>query len=356
MTRFLASVASLEEARIALAGGADIIDCKDPARGALGALTQEVVRSIVKDVRGQKPVSAVIGDLPMQPDAVASAARAMAGCGVDYIKVGLFPEAGRIACIKALAPLAAKHKIIGVLFADRAPDMALLPLLAASGFAGAMIDTAGKGAGRLLTHLDIPALAAFIKGCRTQSLMCGLAGSLEAPDVPRLTALAPDFLGFRGALCKGERRGGLDTGAIAVIRALIPQAGAAPMRPSTQEETDCVFVADFTAPMRIGAYSYEKLAPQAVRFNVEVDVARVAQADDMCGVFSYDLITDAITLLAATETFALVETAVERVAQIALAHPRARRVRVKAEKLDLGPHRVGVAIERSKTSRRLPAG
>ena len=37
MTLMLASVLSREEAEIALAHGADIIDCKDPARGALGA-------------------------------------------------------------------------------------------------------------------------------------------------------------------------------------------------------------------------------------------------------------------------------------------------------------------------------
>jgi (5-formylfuran-3-yl)methyl phosphate synthase len=356
VTRFLASVASLAEARVALAGGADIIDCKDPARGALGALTPDVVRAIVGDMRGKKPVSAVTGDLPMQPDAVASAARAMAGCGVDFIKIGLFPDEGRIACIKALAPLAAKHRIIGVLFADRAPDMTLLPLLAANGFAGVMIDTAGKGAGRLLKHLDVPALAAFVKACRVQKLMCGLAGSLEPPDVPRLLALAPDFLGFRGALCKGGRGGALDAGALAVIRALIPQGDVAVAPDALQDETDCVFVADFIAPMRIGAYAHEKLAPQAVRFNVEVDVVRAVQGDDMRGVFSYDLITDGITLLAATEVFALVETAAERVAEMALAHPRARRVRVKAEKMDLGPHRVGVKIERMKMDRRSPAG
>jgi (5-formylfuran-3-yl)methyl phosphate synthase len=348
MTLFLASVASLAEARVALAGGADIIDCKDPTKGALGALAPNVVRAIVDDIRSRQPVSAVTGDLPMQPDVVVNAARAMAGCGVDYIKVGLFPGEGRIACINALSPLAAKHKIIGVLFADRDPDMTLLPLLAANGFAGVMIDTAGKGAGRLLTHLDIPALAGFVKACRVHKLMCGLAGSLEAPDVPRLLALAPDFLGFRGALCKGGRGGTLDAGALAVIRALIPQGGAAVAPDALQDETDCVFVADFIAPMRIGAYAFEQLKPQAVRFNVEVDVVRAAQDDNMCGVFSYDLITDGITLLAATQTFALVETAAERVAEMALAHPRARRVRVKAEKLDLGPHRVGVKIERRR--------
>ena len=347
MTLFLASVASPDEAELALASGADIIDCKDPSKGALGALAPETVGAIVRAMAGRKPVSAVTGDLPMQPDSLAAAARAMAAAGADYIKVGLFAGEARADCIRALAPLATRHKIVGVLFADRSPDYALLPLLAQSGFAGAMLDTAGKGAGRLLTHLDMPALAAFVGACKAQRLMCGLAGSLEPPDVPRLLALSPDFLGFRGALCAGGTRGGaLDAAALAHIRSLIaPQPAPA----LASGASDRVFVLDFTVPMRIGAYAHELLAPQNVRFNVEADIARATrQSDDMRDVFSYDLITDGIRMLAAAETFTLVETTAERVAALVLQHPRARHVRVRVEKLDLGPYRVGVEIERGR--------
>ena len=351
MTRFLASVTSVAEAETALAGGADIVDCKDPGKGALGALPPQTVGAIVRAVGGRRPVSAVTGDLPMLPDVVVNAAQEMAATGVDYIKAGLFAGEGRPACISALAPLAARHRIIGVLFADGDPDFALLPLLAASGFAGVMIDTAGKGAGRLLTHLGMPALDAFVKSCKMHGLMSGLAGSLEPPDVPRLVALAPDFLGFRGALCKGGARGGgLDPQAVAVIAQLVAPHGAiAPQAGVAADETDCIFVSDFIVPMRIGAYAYEHLAPQAVRFSVAVDVLRQGgQSDDMRAVFSYDLIMDAIRVLAAGEAFAMVETVAGRLAETMLAHPRAARVRVKVEKLDLGPFVVGVSIERQR--------
>ena len=286
----------------------------------------------------------------MQPDVVLAEAQAMAATGVDFVKVGLFAGEERAACIAALAPLAARHKIIGVLFADAAPDLALLPLMAASGFAGAMLDTAGKGTGRLLTHMDMPALGAFVTACKAQALMSGLAGALEPPDVPRLLALAPDFLGFRGALCKDRVRGGaLDPASIALVRALIPLAGAVHAGPAPDGATDCIFVSDFTVPMRIGAYAFEHLAPQNVRFNIEADVLRLAAAgDSMPDVFSYDLITDGIHLLAATTAFSMVETLAERVAAQVLAHARVARVRVKVEKLDLGDFRVGVAIARGR--------
>ena len=42
----LASVRSAGEAQVAVAGGADLIDAKEPARGALGAVDADVVSAI----------------------------------------------------------------------------------------------------------------------------------------------------------------------------------------------------------------------------------------------------------------------------------------------------------------------
>ena len=78
MTRMLASVTGPAEAETAVAGGADIIDLKDPSRGALGAVPVATVARTVIAIRGRRETSAVTGDLPMQPELVAAAARAMA--------------------------------------------------------------------------------------------------------------------------------------------------------------------------------------------------------------------------------------------------------------------------------------
>ena len=90
MTALLASVLSPEEAEAALRGGADIIDLKDPRRGALGALPDAVIRAAVARVAGRRPVSVTAGDLPMEPTVVAGAARRIGGLGVDFVKVGLW--------------------------------------------------------------------------------------------------------------------------------------------------------------------------------------------------------------------------------------------------------------------------
>jgi (5-formylfuran-3-yl)methyl phosphate synthase len=363
----LASVTGPEEAVIALAGGADIIDLKDPTRGALGAVDPRTARDTVAAIAGRCPVSAVTGDTPMDPGKVRAAAEAMAETGVEYIKQGIFPGGDPAGCIRALAPLAARTRLIAVLFADRAPDLALLPLLAGAGFAGAMLDTAGKGTGRLLDHMEVTALHRFVEACSAHRLLSGLAGSLEAPDIPRLLLLRPGVLGFRTALCgEAGRTGRIDPDAVQEVRALIPPEteagngtgvdhrllsahGYVPDPSGDPALMDRVFVHDLVLPVHIGAYAYERSAPQRVRFDVDALIARASQpTHDMRDVFSYDLISDGIRLLVDGGHVPLAETLAERIAAMLLAHPRVLKVRVKLEKLDVGPRIVGVAIERSR--------
>lgn len=373
MTQLLASVVDVDEAELALANGADIVDLKNPSRGALGALDAGAVRSIVAAIGGRRPTSAVTGDLPMEPDVLDAAAAEMADTGVDYVKVGLFPGARRVDCIRALAPLARRTNLIGVMFADAEPDLAVLPLMAKCGFAGAMLDTANKGEGRLLDHAAPDRLSAFVSACRGHDLLCGLAGSLEAPDVPRLLLLEPDYLGFRGALCAAhDRAAGLDGTAVDLIRGLIPrdprrpavELPAHPRHPdvhilaargysvdSAREngEVDRVFVHDLVLPLKVGVYGHEHEREQNVRFNVDAEIARVARpAQDMRDVLSYDVITDGIHLMTSGGHVALVEMLAERIAAFVLDHPRVLRVTVRVEKLDVGPGRVGIEIERRR--------
>ncbi len=105
MTRLLASVTDCTEAEAAIAGGADIIDLKDPSRGVLGALPLDAIRSIVQRVAGRRPVSATIGDLPSDPGLMTDAIRATAATGVDYVKVGFFTTVNLADCLRAIAPL-----------------------------------------------------------------------------------------------------------------------------------------------------------------------------------------------------------------------------------------------------------
>jgi uncharacterized protein (UPF0264 family) len=223
MTRFLASVRDGVEAEAALAAGADIIDLKDPARGALGALDAGVIAACVTAVAGRAEISATVGDLPMDPDTVRSAVLAAAASGVDYVKLGLFPDGNAQACLDLLAAETKAVRLILVVFADASPGFDAAKEAARIGAAGVMLDTARKDGRSLLDHLPFNQIADFVAAARARHLLVGLAGSLRARDVPALLPLKPDLLGFRGALCeRGARGAALDQSACASVRALIP--------------------------------------------------------------------------------------------------------------------------------------
>lgn len=212
MSRLLASVTNVEEALIALDGGADIIDLKNPSQGALGALSLDVIRAIVKVIDCRKPISATIGDLPMQPESMVEAVRATAGTGVDIVKIGLFGHERHEECIRAIQPLAAQGiRIVAVLFADDQPDFGLVPKLAHAGIHGVMLDTATKNGKRLRDHMNDEQLNSFVEQGHVRNLLVGLAGSLAISDVEALMQFDADYLGFRGALChESERKAALD--------------------------------------------------------------------------------------------------------------------------------------------------
>jgi (5-formylfuran-3-yl)methyl phosphate synthase len=368
MSLMLASVTGPEEAEIAVRQGADIVDLKDVAAG-FGMVTPEVVRATVAAVGRRRSVSAVVGEPAADVERITAAVSALAEAGASYIKIGLSPDRRRHDLIRMLAALARKAKLIGVMFADDGADSTLIPVMAQSGFAGVMLDTARKTGTRLLDHMDITELAIFVDTAHARGLMAGLAGSLEIPDIPRLLQLAPDVLGFRRALCVDhDRSARIDPDAVAAVRALIPAdtlkrhhggetvpkvdyrvlAARGYSIDAHKEEaaTDRIFVRDFDLPVRIGAYLHERAKPQNVRFNVEARIYRGDRvAEDMGDVFSYDLIKDSIRMVAAQEHIAFIETLAERIAAVILTYPRVAGVTVRIEKLDIG---AGVEIVRER--------
>ena len=87
--RLLVSPMNMEEAHAALAGGADILDVKNPKEGSLGANFPWVIRSVADLARGKVPVSATIGDMEFKPGTASLAALGAASSGADYVKAGL---------------------------------------------------------------------------------------------------------------------------------------------------------------------------------------------------------------------------------------------------------------------------
>ena len=207
MSHMLASVNSLKEALMAQQAGVDIIDLKQPAKGALGALNPIDVKRIVNTLDTTTPISATVGDLPMQAELIVTAVKQMSATGVDYIKIGFFPDQSWREVITQLAPLTQRPlKLIAVLFADQNPDLETIAHFAEAGFTGIMLDTMNKASGSLTDVMSLNTIQHFVSTARHYQLLTGLAGSLRTTDIPLLLPLQADYLGFRGALCINHQR------------------------------------------------------------------------------------------------------------------------------------------------------
>jgi (5-formylfuran-3-yl)methyl phosphate synthase len=210
--RLLVSVRSVAEALIAAAGGADFIDLKEPGQGALGGLPVDTIAAIVAALRAHGsalPVSATIGDVPLHElDTILARVESVGACGVDYVKVGVerAPAAGT--ALRALA--ACGRPLVPVFIADRGLDERAVALALSLRFPGVMVDTADKHAGSLFDLLPRPSIERFVSMAREAGVMVGIAGAMRRADADRIVALAPDFAGFRSAVCRGQRSDALD--------------------------------------------------------------------------------------------------------------------------------------------------
>jgi (5-formylfuran-3-yl)methyl phosphate synthase len=212
--KLLVSVVCADEARAAAAGGADIIDVKDPREGALGAPSPRTLERVVAAVDGRAPVSVALGDLPDLPHTAALAARGAAACGVDYVKVGLRGTRSLQDAIAVVAAVAdavpATTAVIAAAYADGATadppalDPALLPeLVRATGIAGALIDTLVKDGRGLYGSLSPAAVTELAVRTRAAEGSFGVAGQLRAGELRLVPA---DIVGVRSAACRGGDR------------------------------------------------------------------------------------------------------------------------------------------------------
>ena len=228
MTRLLVSVRNADEACAALAGGADLIDIKEPSHGALGAADPQVWREVLAAVNGRAPVSAALGEL-VELDVASIAA---ATTGLQLVKAGLAgcSEDGRWrrslqTLRQALPPTTA---LVAVAYADAArcgapdPQQVLqaardlrLPVL--------LIDTYDKRHGDVWAAMPEAELAKLVQGAQQADIRVALAGSLTIETLPKALALAPSWIAVRGAACDAGREGRVSTRRVEQLKGLLAQ-------------------------------------------------------------------------------------------------------------------------------------
>jgi uncharacterized protein (UPF0264 family) len=237
----LVSVRSAAEVGPALAGGADIIDAKEPSRGSLGPVDPSVLREIGASAPPSIPLSAALGDFEGAAgasDAIGMLDLAARPAGV-FVKLGLAQGTGDGAetCVRA-AVVAAKTapcrpRVVVVAYADQIDGMApgeLLRLAARAGAHGVLLDTSSKDGRDLFTFMAPTQVKAWVCAARVAGLMAAVAGSLRTENLGWIREIDPTVVGVRGAACTGGREGTIDAEKVRALRrtldALFPRMHA----------------------------------------------------------------------------------------------------------------------------------
>jgi uncharacterized protein (UPF0264 family) len=211
--KLLISPTNETEAVEAIAGGADIIDVKNPKEGALGANFPWIIKRIREITPENIEVSCTLGELPNLPGAVSLAALGAATTGVNYVKAGLYglktPEDAVYlmqSVVKAAKELNSSIKVVATGYADAERVGAINPLLVPeiahkAQTDIAMLDTAIKDGKSLFSFLTMDQLRGFVDAAHNYGLKVALAGSLKKEDLPAVHVLGADVAGLRGAAC-----------------------------------------------------------------------------------------------------------------------------------------------------------
>jgi uncharacterized protein (UPF0264 family) len=234
--QLLVSVRDAGEATAALAGGADIVDAKEPSAGALGAVAVDVFAAIVDAVDGARPVTAAIGDAEHEATLEATA-RAFAQAGAAMVKVGFagIDDPARATTLLRAARRGVERAgcgaVIAVAYADAAHAGALAPSAVVAcarqaGVHGVLLDTTDKHGPALLDGMTHDALVAWVGEARAAGLLVALAGRLTLEALPRLQTLGPDLAGVRGAACEGGRTGRVSATRVRALRASLRRPSA----------------------------------------------------------------------------------------------------------------------------------
>jgi uncharacterized protein (UPF0264 family) len=217
MTRLLVSVRSAAEAETALAGGADLIDVKEPLNGSLGRADNRVIADVLRCVAGRRPVSAALGEWRERDGGEPLLD------GLSYLKWGLSGLRETAELVSAFNGLRASLpicRLVTVAYADwkraAAPTPEALCRVACEGRWGPyLIDTWNKDGSTLLDWLTLNEIETLVDRCQAAGIPIALAGSLGRREMQILAATEPDWFAVRGAVChKHQRTATVDEAAV----------------------------------------------------------------------------------------------------------------------------------------------
>lgn len=223
--QLLVSVRDGHEAEAALAGGADLIDIKEPSRGSLGRADTATIDSVVKAVAGRAPVSAALGELRVYPFCESESDLSKHLTYVKWGLSGLFRSEWQAHFHRAALFMAPRAPVL-VAYADwvRAESprpMDVTDCLVESPWNNLLLDTFFKDGSTLCDWLSIDEIGRIVQRCHSAGKRIALAGSLGLVQIERLRQTGPDWFAVRGAACEGGRGGSVSAIKVRTIAELV---------------------------------------------------------------------------------------------------------------------------------------
>jgi uncharacterized protein (UPF0264 family) len=230
--RLLVSVRSRAEAIEALAGGADILDVKEPARGSLGMADTVSIHEIAETIRDPSiatPLSVALGELidwidqtddVTLPEEVTFAKLGMSGLTnqEDWRSLWRVTRKRFDQCRNLpLRWVAVAYADFDVACSPSIDDVATSAIEA--GCAGLLIDTFAKTGQSLSDLLSASQLQQLAERCHASGLFLAIAGSLKMSDLTSFCDVDADIVAIRSAACEHhDRKGTISATKIAQFR------------------------------------------------------------------------------------------------------------------------------------------
>ena len=224
----LVSVRDRAEAEAALAGGARVIDVKDPGRGSLGRAGVAGAVSVAAAVDCAAPWTLAAGELAEGVAVLAGwldavcGARPAAACGPAAVKVGLAGMVDRpwrddLARFHARLPAGCVHVAVAYADHERAAAPTPLDVIAAAAAIGCpmlLIDTADKQSPGLFGLRSVEEIGGWVAAARARGLGVVLAGRIAIGEIPLAAALPIHMVALRSAVCSNAGMGDVRLGAV----------------------------------------------------------------------------------------------------------------------------------------------
>ena len=233
--QLLVSVRSADEVGSALAGGADIIDAKEPSRGSLGTVDPSTLREISAGVPPSVPLSVALGDFEdgaAAADAIGALALTPRPAGV-FVKLGLLRVSASgatatifRAAVKRARTTPCRPRVVAVVYADQIAGEGPAPremvrLAAQVGADAVLLDTLSKDGGDLFSFMAVSEVKAWVGSARAAGLIAAVAGSLRTESLAPIGEIGPSIVGVRGAACTGGRGGTVDVEKVRALRRVL---------------------------------------------------------------------------------------------------------------------------------------